>query len=227
MIHNLLLILREDLPFYPPAMIAVAAALCVVLSFWLFGRSRGTILFAAAALFIAAGLVVGLIGLDKPGASGDWGDFEDVAEGFIGPRTFRKWEQVTTATVAVAAGLLYIVYNSAFSEKPGERARQRLEGDAEQSRALGSARLCAPATFRRWRKHATSGWTLRGEFWGAKGQRLGKRLCLSGEDIARGVAVFGPQGSGKTQSIPGCRRPPDHRRGGSSGVPGMASDWRD
>jgi type IV secretion system protein VirD4 len=55
--------------------------------------------------------------------------------------------------------------------------------------------------FRRWRKPDPWGWTLRGQFWGAKGQKLGSRFCLSGEDIARGVAVFGPQGSGKTQGV--------------------------
>jgi type IV secretory pathway TraG/TraD family ATPase VirD4 len=66
---------------------------------------------------------------------------------------------------------------------------------------LGSAHLCASATFRRWTKPERFGWTVQGEFWGEKGRKLGSQLCLSGEDIARGVAVFGAQGSGKTQSV--------------------------
>jgi type IV secretion system protein VirD4 len=66
---------------------------------------------------------------------------------------------------------------------------------------VGSAQLCSPRTFRRWSKPDPWGWALQGRFWGAKGQRLSKCFCLSGEDIARGVAVFGPQGSGKTQGV--------------------------
>ena len=76
-----------------------------------------------------------------------------------------------------------------------------LEQDRAQAKALGSAHLCGAKTFRRWKNHDPWGWTLRGQFWGAKGQRIGTRFCLSGEDIARGVAVFGPQGSGKTQCV--------------------------
>jgi len=201
MIHDMLAMLSDSLPLYPPIVVALSGVLLSVLALWLFGRSRGTILFAAAALLLALGLVVGLVGFDRPAISARWGEVEDLAEDLIGPRSFRKWEQVTAVSILLAAGLLYVVYSSAFSDKPGERARRQLGRDAEQGQALGSAHLCGKEAFRRWRRHDPWGWTLQGRFWGAKGQRLGDHLSLNGEDIARGVAVFGPQGSGKTQCV--------------------------
>jgi len=201
MIHELLLTLAKTLPLYPPLVVSIVGLLMVALTLWLFGRSRGTILFSLAALLLALGLVAGLVGLDKPGSPARWGDVEDLAQDLIGPRSFRKWEQITAAGFVLAGALLYIVYSTAFQEKPGEHSRRLLEQDQVQAKALGSAHLSAAKTFRRWKKHDPWGWTLQGQFWGAKGQRLGPRFCLSGEDIARGVAVFGPQGSGKTQCI--------------------------
>jgi type IV secretory pathway TraG/TraD family ATPase VirD4 len=197
MIHRLLLNLDKSLPLYPPAAMGVGAVLIIALVLWLFGRSKGTVLFSIAAIILAAGLAIGLIGLDRPSGSIRWRPVEDVAEGIVGPSIFRRWEQFTVAGIALASCLFYAVYNMAFSQKPGERARQQLERD--EGAALGSAHLSGVRTFKRWRKHDPLGWTLRGEFWGAKGQSLGTRFSLSGEDIARGVAVFGPQGSGKTQ----------------------------
>jgi type IV secretory pathway TraG/TraD family ATPase VirD4 len=201
MIHDMLAMLNDSLPLYPPVVVALGGILLSLTTLWLFGRSRGTILFSAAALLLALGLVVGLVGLHNPSSSPGWGDVEDLAEDLIGPRAFRTWEQLTAASILLAAGLLYALYNTAFSDRPGERARQQLERDEEQGQALGSAHLCGKETFRRWRQHDPWGWTLQGRFWGAKGQRLGDHLSLSGEDIARGVAVFGPQGSGKTQCV--------------------------
>jgi type IV secretory pathway TraG/TraD family ATPase VirD4 len=201
MIHELLLKLNDILPLYPPAIVVAAAALLVVLILWLLGRSRSTILFSLAIGLLALGLAVGLFGLDKPAAAASWGQLEDLADTLVGPHTFRKWEQITAGATLLALGLLYLVYNVAFEEKPGEQTRRRLEQDKAQREALGSAKLCSRRSYRRWRKHDPLGWTLRGQFWGAKGQSLGKRLSLGGEDIARGVAVFGPQGSGKTQCI--------------------------
>jgi hypothetical protein len=202
MIHKLLLALDKALPLYPPLTVGVAAVLAVVLALWLFGRSRGTILFSVAAVLLALGLAVGLVGLDQPaGHPGHWGDLEDLAQDVIGPRAFRSWEQITAASCVLVTGLLYLVYNIAFQRKPGEQSRRLLEQDQAQAKALGSAHLCGARTFRRWRRHDPCGWTLQGRFWGARGQHLGMRFSLSGEDIARGVAVFGPQGSGKTQCV--------------------------
>jgi type IV secretory pathway TraG/TraD family ATPase VirD4 len=201
MIHELLLKLNDRLPLYPPAVVVVAAAALIALLLWLLSRSKGAILLSLALGLLGLGLAVGLFGLDKPAAAPSWGRFEDLADTLIGPYTFRKWEQVTAGSVMLALGVLYLIYDNAFEEKPGEQSRRRLEQDKAQREALGSARLCSPRTFRRWRKHDPWGWTLRGQFWGAKGHALGKHLSLSGEDIARGVAVFGPQGSGKTQSV--------------------------
>jgi len=178
MIHELLLTLDRALPLFPPLVVGAATLLVVVLALWLFGRSRGTILFSLAALFLALGLVVGLAGLDRPASTARWGDVEDLAEDLIGPRAFRKWEQITAASFVLAAGLLYLVYNTAFQEKPGEHSRRLLQQDQAQAKALGSAHLCGAKTFRRWRRHDPWGWTLRGQFWGAKGQRIGTRFIL-------------------------------------------------
>jgi type IV secretory pathway TraG/TraD family ATPase VirD4 len=207
MIHNLLLRLSEGLPLSPPLVVGAGTALIVVLTLGLYSRSRGTILFCVAIGLVGTGLVVGLVAVQAPGEPLLWGQVEEAAGQVIGPPAFRRLEQITAVTFALALATLFLVYNLAFQEKPGERPRRMLEQDTAQSRALGSAHLCEPHTFRRWSKHDPSGWTLQGRFWGAKGQRLGDRFCrsgrfcLSGEDIARGVAVFGAQGSGKTQSV--------------------------
>ena len=151
MINDMLAMLNDSLPLYPPVVVSLGGVLLSILALWLLGRSRGTILFSAAVLLLSLGLVVGLVGLDKPSGSASWREAENLAEDLIGPRAHRKWEQVTAASILLAAGLLYAVYNSAFSERPGERARQQLERDAEQGQALGSAHLCGKETFRRWR----------------------------------------------------------------------------
>jgi hypothetical protein len=202
MIHELLLALDEALSWHPPLLMGAAAILVGLLALWLFGRSRGTVLFSVASALLAAGLAVGLVGLDHPAdRPGRWGDLEDLAQDLIGPRSYRRWEQVTAAGLVLSAALFYGVYNRAFQVNPGERSRRLLEQDTTQAQALGSAHLCGVRTFHRWSRPDPWGWTLQGRFWGAKGQPLGARFSLSGEDIARGVAVFGPQGSGKTQCV--------------------------
>ena len=74
MIHELLLTLDKTLPLSPPLVVGAATFLLIFLALWLFGRSRGTILFSAAAFLLVLGLVVGLVGLDKPFSSTRWGD---------------------------------------------------------------------------------------------------------------------------------------------------------
>ena len=64
-------------------------------------------------------------------------------------------------------------------------------------KAPGSeATLCQRKTFRRCTQRVPGpdrrGWTMRGIFYGAQGQFLGKRFSLSEKDLARGVAVLGP-----------------------------------
>lgn len=201
MIHELLLRLDEVVPFYPPLAVGLVTVLVIVSVLRLLGRSRGTILFSMAAVLAGLGLAVGLVGIDRPASPVAWGAVEGVAERLVGPVTYRRWEQVTTASVLLTTFLLALVYYLATQERPGERSRRLLEQDKAQSATLGSAHLCNTATFRRWSRPDPWGWTLLGQFWGAKGQRIGTRFCLSGEDIARGVAVFGPQGSGKTQCV--------------------------
>ena len=201
MIHTLLLHLDEGLPLYPPLIIGLGAALAIVLALWLSKRSRTALLFSAAVGLLALGLVVGLVGLSRPGEPHFWQGLEGAAERLIGPASYRHWEQITAVSLVLASGLLALVYHRATRQQPGQRARRLLEQDQAQSAVLGSAHLCAPQTFRRWSEHDPWGWTVQGRFWGAGGRLLGQRLSLSGEDIARGVAVFGPQGSGKTQCL--------------------------
>jgi hypothetical protein len=201
MIHSVLLSLHQSLPFSPPAVVAAVGIGIVVLALSLYGRSRTAVLFSLAVVLLGAGLAVGLTGVEHPAAPRTWGGFEDLAESLIGPPSFRGWETFTAAGLALALLLLYALYNTLFQEKPGERPRRLLEGDEEQGKALGSAHLCRPGAFKRWSKPEPQGWTLRGRFWGAGGRPLGSRFCLGGEDVARGVAVFGAQGTGKTQSV--------------------------
>jgi hypothetical protein len=201
MIHNLLQGLYNTLPINPSIVVAAIAIIITILTLLLYGRSKGTVLFSLAIILLAVGLAVGLTGLDKPSSPSTWGELESMAEAMIGPSAFRRREQVTVAALAVALTLFFMVYNLAFQEKPGERPRRLLEGDEEQHKALGSAHLCKPKTFKRWSRSDPRGWTLQGRFYGARGRSLGKRLCLNGEDVARGVAVFGAQGTGKTQSV--------------------------
>jgi hypothetical protein len=201
MIHELLLKLDEALPLYPPLVVGGAAILIIGLTLWIFGRSRGTILFAVSLAFLAIGLVVGLVGLDRPPHPVNWGDLEELAERVVGPDLFRPWEQISAAGIGLWLLFLWFTYQNATTTDPAERQRRRLARDRRQGQALGRAELCSRRTFRRWSKPDAWGWTLQGRFWGTNGQQLGKRLCLSGEDITRGVAVFGPQGTGKTQSV--------------------------
>jgi hypothetical protein len=70
--------------------------------------------------------------------------------------------------------------------------------------ALGSSHFCTMREYRRFRRPDGEGLTLLGAFWGEQKRRLDVgtgRLCLGGEDIARGVLTLGGPGSGKTQSV--------------------------
>jgi len=201
MIHSLLLRLDEGLPLRPPLIIGLGTALAIVLALWLSKRPRTALLFSAAVGLLALGLVVGLVGLSRPGEPHFWQGLEGAAERLIGPASYRRWEQITAVSLVLASGLLALVYHRVTRQQPGQRARRLLEQDQAQSAVLGSAHLCAPQTFRRWSEPDPWGWTVQGRFWGTGRRLLGQRLSLSGEDIARGVAVFGPQGSGKTQCL--------------------------
>jgi len=111
MIHDLLLRLDQALPFYPPAVAGLAAALVIVLTMWLFKRSRGAVLFSIAVGVLGLGLAVGLFGIDRPSSPLAWGAVEDVADRLIGPAAFRRYEQITAASLVLALGLLSLVYH--------------------------------------------------------------------------------------------------------------------
>jgi len=201
-IHELLIRLHDHLSFYPPVVPALAAVVVVTLALLLFGRSRTTILFCIAVALLSLGLAAGLFGIANPPAGAvAWGEAEELADRIVGPAGFRRYEQVTAAGFLLGGLFLTIVYGRATRQTPAEASKRLLVQDEAQRMALGSAHLCPPSAFRRWSRHDPLGWTLRGRFWGADGRKLGRRFSLGGEDIARGVAVFGAQGSGKTQSV--------------------------
>jgi hypothetical protein len=113
MLHELLLKLQGVLPFYPPVLVAAGSLLLAAVSLGLFRRSRSSILFSIATVSLAAGLVVGLVGLDRPTHTIRWGELEDLGRDLVGPASFRKWEQITAASLVVASGLCYWRYSSA------------------------------------------------------------------------------------------------------------------
>lgn len=201
MIHNILASLYDTLPFQPPILIAAICILIAATVLVLYGRSKTTVFLSLAIVLLGTGLTIGLSGIPQPGDPQTWGDAEEIAASIVGPPAFRRREQFTVAGLVLAGVLFYAVYNLAFQEKPGEHSRRQLERDEVQAKALGSAHLCQPGRFKRWSKPDPQGWAIRGRFYGAGGRSLGSRFCLSGEDIARGVAVFGAQGTGKTQSV--------------------------
>ncbi|MHB8627554.1 MAG: type IV secretory system conjugative DNA transfer family protein [Aggregatilineales bacterium] len=70
--------------------------------------------------------------------------------------------------------------------------------------AMGSAHFCTLREYRRFRRLDPDGITLYGAFWGMNRLRLELgfgRLCLNGEDAARGLLTIGGPGSGKTQGV--------------------------
>jgi type IV secretory pathway TraG/TraD family ATPase VirD4 len=80
----------------------------------------------------------------------------------------------------------------------------RLRTPAVKRGALGSSHFCTMREYRRFRRPDADGLMLLGAFWGEQKRRLDAgtgRLCLGGEDIARGLLTLGGPGSGKTQGI--------------------------
>jgi hypothetical protein len=80
----------------------------------------------------------------------------------------------------------------------------RLRTPVVRRGALGSSRFCTMREYRRFRRPDANGLVLLGAFWGERTRRLDAgtgRLCLGGEDIARGLLTLGGPGSGKTQGV--------------------------
>ena len=86
MIHELLLTLDEALPLIPPLVIAAMAVLLIAPALLLYGRSKGTLLFSIATALLALGLVVGLVGVDRPGGSLRWGALRTWPKTWSAPR---------------------------------------------------------------------------------------------------------------------------------------------
>src|SRR5579859_2716947 len=80
----------------------------------------------------------------------------------------------------------------------------RLRRPPVQRGAMGSAHFCTPREYQRFRRPDSDGIILYGAFWGINRLRLDAgigRLCLSGEDAARGILTLGGPGAGKTQAV--------------------------
>lgn len=101
--------------------------------------------------------------------------------------------------------MTHMVVRSALRDGGWMRERlDRMRVPHARRGALGSSHFCTMREYRRFRRPDGEGLTLLGAFWGEQKRRLDAgigRLCLGGEDIARGMLTLGGPGSGKTQSV--------------------------
>lgn len=140
-----------------------------------------------------------------------FGPIEILAQTLIAPPNIDRLKLVLSAlmlllgSVLAGRGVYWVMQD-------GKLLRDRLDqwkSPIPRREGLGSAHLCTPHEFRRFTFEDEQGLTFRGAFWGQSGwskkiRRLddGKRgLCLSSEDLARGILAIGGPGSGKTQSV--------------------------
>jgi hypothetical protein len=130
----------------------------------------------------------------------DWGSLESLGQTLVGPFEYRFRERIVGGVLVAAVMLFYVSWSRTGGEVAvGAQVAQKLQRGQS---ILGSAQLVAPQVFKkRWAKPDHLGLTLKGRFWGRGGKFLGTQFCLDGEDVARGIAAFGAQGSGKTQAV--------------------------
>ncbi len=143
MIHRLLLSLDKSLPLYPPAGrgggrgCSSSPSPCRS-SAGPRGRSSSPSLPSSWPW----AWPWGSFGLDRPAGIRSAGGRRRPGRGHRSARApSARWEQVTAAGIALAAGLLYAVYNMAFQPEAG-RAGQAAAGAGRGRHALGSAHLC-------------------------------------------------------------------------------------
>ncbi len=143
-----------------------------------------------------------------------------MVELLIGPPQFNRVRLALMGGVVLLSGIASAVgVNTLLTD--GGMLREFLAEIRNPPRRrddLGSATFCLPRDFSRLQRPKPGGLTLLGAFYGkqARGQaserfyRLdagpnrnnyaGKGLCLSVEDQARGMAIIGPTGTGKSQA---------------------------
>jgi hypothetical protein len=212
MIHTLLTVISTNLPM-PHILLGAMTGLLIAAStfLWLRGGSRsGAIMLMALAIGLGA-LTWGVLAGQKP-APLDWGNLESLGQTLVGPFEYRFREQIVGGVLVAATVLFYVVWSRAGGEAAiGAQVAQKLQ---KGQSVLGNAQLVGLQVFKkRWTKPDPLGLTLRGRFWGRGGKFLGTQFCLDGEDVARGIAAFGAQGSHRRphegQPLPGR-----HRRAG-------------
>jgi hypothetical protein len=200
MIHTLITAISTNLPV-PHILPGAITGLLIAASTFLWlkrGNRSGASMFLALAIGLGA-LTWGVLEGQNP-APFDWGSLESLGETLVGPFEYRSREQIVGGVLVAAAVLFYVSWSRMGGEVAvGAQVAQKLQ---KGQSVLGNAQLVAPHVFRkRWTKPDPLGLTLKGRFWGQGGKFLGTQFCLDGEDVARGIAAFGAQGSGKTQAV--------------------------
>ncbi|TEU15531.1 MAG: hypothetical protein E3J21_12930 [Anaerolineales bacterium] len=200
MIHTMITTISTNLPMPHIVLGAITGLLVAASTFlWLKRGSRsGAIMLLGLAIGLGV-LIWGVLEGQKPAPS-DWGNLESFGETLIGPFEYRSREQIVGAVLVAAAVLFYVFWSRTGGDVAvGAQIAQKLQRGQS---ILGSAQLVDPQAFKkRWTKPDPLGLTLKGRFWGRGGKFLGTQFCLDGEDVARGIAAFGAQGSGKTQAV--------------------------
>jgi len=185
----------------PHILLGVTIGLLIAASLFLWlkrGNRSGATMLLALAIGLGA-LTWGVLEGQKP-APFAWGDLESLGQTLVGPFEYRFREQIVGAVLVAAAVLFYVFWSRTGGDVAvGAQVAQKLQRGQS---ILGNAQLVDPQVFKkRWTKPDPLGLALKGRFWGQGGKFLGTQFCLDGEDVARGIAAFGTQGSGKTQSV--------------------------
>ena len=166
---------------------------------WLLTATHAAVLMTVFALYVA---VLGdhAIRRGRNTASGLMGIVTGAPRGIDSTRLFLFTVMMMFTLVVTSLAL-----HAALRDGGWLRERiDRLRTPAVKRGALGSSHFCTMREYRRFRRPEAEGLTLLGAFWGEQKRRLDAgtgRLCLGGEDIARGLLTLGGPGSGKTQGI--------------------------
>jgi type IV secretory pathway TraG/TraD family ATPase VirD4 len=150
-----------------------------------------------------------LVSYEAPRIASPW--LEGVANFLIGPATSARI-RLLIMTAVIMVSIIGVWKTVHLLTRDGSFLRETLNQLRQPNRKrgeMGSAHLCTPAEYTRFRQPDSDGITFLGAFWG-QGKTIRKplrldagdgRFCLSSRDIARGILTVGGPGSGKTQSI--------------------------
>ncbi len=141
-------------------------------------------------------------------------------ETLFGPAQYSRSQLSMMAGVVLLSGIAAAVGVNTLLVDGGilREFLMQLRNPSRRREDLGSATFCLPGDFARLQRPKPGGLTLLGAFYGKQGRgqaahrfyrldagpnrnnRAGKGLCLSVEDQARGMAIIGPTGTGKSQA---------------------------